>query len=329
MKRREFVSLLGGVATASILSPPPVSAQQPVLPIVGFLGFTAPAPELVAPFIDGLAKAGFVDGRNARVEYRWAHNQADRLPALVADLLGQQVALIVTVGGTSTARAAMAAKPAVPVVFEVGRDPVETGLVTSLNRPGGNATGAYMLTSALNGKRLELLHEMAPRAGTVAVLMPHSIGALAQTIESEVRAAAAAVGVQAHVVYAGTEREIEAAFTVLIEKRIGALIVVSSPFFNSRREQLVALTTRHKLPTIFEWREFTAIGGLMSYGTDYSGVLREIGVYAGRILKGAKPADLPVLQPTRFELVINRKTAKALGLAIPQSLFQRADEVIE
>jgi putative ABC transport system substrate-binding protein len=326
MKRRDVISFAGGAAASSLGLPLLARAQQPALPVVGFLGFTASASELVTPFLEGLAKAGFSDGRNVAIQYRWAHDQADRLPALVADLLRQQVAVIVTIGGAATARAAMAATRSVPVVFEVGRDPVATGLVASLNRPGGNATGVYMLTGALNGKRLEMLHEMVPRAATIAVLIRATDPA---AVEAEVRAAAVTVGVHLHIVRVDTERDFVAAFTALSEKRIGALVVTNNAYFNSQRAQLVALTERHALPAIFEWREFVASGGLMSYGADLSGVLRELGDYAGRVLMGTKPADLPIAQSTRFALVINLKTARALGLTIPQSVLLRADEVIQ
>ena len=325
MKRSEFIALLAG-ATAWPLA---TRAQQPAMPVIGFLGATAPAPELVAPFLSGLAAAGFSEGRNVAIQYRWAHNQPDRYPVLVADLLGNSVAVIVTIGGTVVARAAKAATTSVPIVFEVGVDPVTTGLVASLNRPGGNLTSVSMLTYALNAKRLEMLHEMVPSAATIAVLIRDPTSAQALSPEDEIRSAAAAAGVQAQFIRANTEREIEAAFTIVIEQRIGAQLVGNDPFFNSRREQLVALAMRHSLPAIFEWREFTALGGLMSYGTDISDVLRQLGGYAARILKGAKPADLPIIQPTRFELVINLKTAKALGIVVPAAILARADEVIE
>ena len=329
MRRRGFITLASGAAAASMSVLPPVAAQQPAMPVIGFLGATAPAPELVAPFVEGLARDGFSDGRNIAIQYRWAHSQPDRYPALVADLLRNPVAVIVTIGGTGVAQAAKAATTSVPIVFEVGADPVTSGLVASLNRPGGNLTGISMLTSELNAKRLEMLHEMVPRAATIAVLLRNPTSAPAQSVENEIRSAAAAAGVQPQFIRADTEREIEAAFTIVIEQRIGALIVGNDPFFNSRREQLVALATRHSLPAIFEWREFTALGGLMSYGTDISDVLRQLGGYAARILKGAKPADLPIIQPTKFELVINLKTAKVLGLTVPPVLLARADEVIE
>ncbi len=329
MKRRDFITQGGLAAAASMLVQPiRLAAQQTTLPVVGFLGGTAPCPEVVAPFVEGLAAAGFSDGRNVTVLRRWAHNQPDRLPALAADLLRNHAVVIATNGGAGPVRVVKAANASVPVVFLVGADPVTTGLVESLGRPGGKATGVYMLTSALNAKRLQFLHEMVPRAATMAVLI-NPTSPVAQAIENEVRAAAAAARVQVQVARAGSEREIDAAFASLAAKHVGALIVTNDPFFASRREQLVALTTRHALPAIFEWREFAAGGGLMSFGTDRAGALREQGAYVARILKGARPGDLPILQPTRFELVINRKTAKGLGLAIPQSLFQRADEVIE
>ena len=324
MRRRDFITLAGGAASIALSQT--LGAQPPALPVIGYLGLTAPDPELVKPFLEGLAEAGFSVRRNVTVEYRWANDRADRLPALAADLLLKQVAVIVTSGGTIPARAVKAATTSVPIVFFVGVDPVATGLVDSLNRPGGNATGVYMLTGALNAKRLQFLHEMVPRAATIAV-NPSNAGA--QAVENEVRTAAAALGVQPLVVRAGADRGIEAAFASLAEKRVGALIVGADPFFNSHRDRLVALAKRHSLPTIFTWREFATSGGLMSYGTDRAGAGRQLGAYAARILKGAKPADLPVMQPTRFELVINRKTATTLGLTIPQSLLLSADEVIE
>lgn len=324
MRRRDLITLAGCAAAGSIVPSLPVGAQQSTMPVIGFLGQTAPAPDQVASFLEGLGEGGFREG-SVSIQYRWAHSDSERLPALMVELLRYRPAVIVTIGGTPSALAAKSATTTVPVAFEVGRDPVATGLVASLNRPGGNLTGVYMLTTALNAKRLELLHEMVPGALTIATLInPRSPAA--QDIENEVRAAAAAAGVQLLVV---RERDIDAALAVIVEKRSGALIVSNDAFFNSRREQLVALTARYSLPTIFEWREFAALGGLMSYGTDLSSVLRQLGSYVALILKGAKPANMPVVQPTRFELVINRKTAKALGLTIPQSLLLRADAVID
>ena len=328
MRRRTFIHMVGGPATASMIAPLPTRAQRPTVPAIGLLGGTAPFPELVAPFVEGLAEGGFSDGRDVVIHYRWANDHAERLPALAAELLRMPVAIIVTIGGTSPARAAKAATTTVPVLFEVGRNPVMLGLVPSLNRPGSNATGVYMLTGELNTKRLELLHEMVPRAATIAVLINPTSSA-AQADENAVREAAAIAGVQSLFVRAGTQREIEAAFELVAAKRIGALVVSANTFFNSHRELLVALATRHALPAIFEWREFTASGGLMSYGTHRAAAYRQLGAYAAQVLKGAKPADLPVIQPTRYELVINLKTAKALALKVPQSLLLRADEVIE
>ena len=325
MKRRDFISMAPGAAAAALAAPALAHAQQPALPVIGFLGATAPAPELLAPFLEGLAKGGFNDGRNVAMQYRWAYGERERLPALMADLLRQPVAVIVTYGGAAPTRAALAATRSVPIVFEAGLDPVLAGLVASFNRPGGNATGVYMLTRALSGKRLEMLHEMVPRATAIAVL----IRTTDTTIEAEQRSAAATLGVQLHIARVDTERDFDAAFATLREKRIGALVVSSNPYFNSQRARLVALATRYAMPTIFEWREFTALGGLMSYGADLSGVMRELGDYTAQVLKGSKPADMPIAQATRFELVINRKTAKALGLVIPQALLVRADEVID
>lgn len=328
MKRRDFFAVAVGAGTASTFTPLPSGAQAPPLPVVGFLGGTAPIPEIVAPFLEGLAKAGFSDGRNVTILYRWAHNEPDRLPALAAELLRSHALVIATNGGAIPVRAAMAASASVPIIFLVGADPVSLGLVASFNRPGGNASGVCMLTAALNGKRLQLLHEMVPRITTMAVLINPTTPAV-NAIEAEARAAAAAARVQLLVVRASSEREIDAALATIAEKRIGALVLSNDPFFNSRREQLVGLVTRHALPAIFEWRELAERGGLMSYGADLAAALRDQAAYVARVLKGAKPADLPVLQPTRFELVINAKTARMLGLAIPQALRLRADEVIE
>ena len=328
MRRRELLTFPAQAAALAVSSAYPSRAQPLTSPLVGFLGGTAPIPDIVAPFVEGLAQAGFSDGRNVDILYVWANNQPARLPELVADLLRRSVSVIATNGGAIPVRAVQAASKSVPIVFLVGDDPARMGLVASLNRPGGSATGVYMLTASLNAKRVELLHQMVPQATTMAILVnPAGLGV--QAIEAEVRAATAALHVQPLLVRAGTEREIDAAFETIARQRIGALVLGNDPFFNSRREQLVALATRHGLPAIFEWREFTAGGGLMSYGADRAGALREQGTYVARVLKGARPADLPVLQPRRFELVINGKTAQTLGLTIPQTLLLRADEVIE
>jgi putative tryptophan/tyrosine transport system substrate-binding protein len=325
MNRRDFVVQLGGAAAA--LASARATAANAALPLIGFLGATAPAPRLVAPFLEGLAEAGYVDGRNVVIRYRWADNRAERLPALADELVAAGVAVLVTSGGAVPARAAQAATRTVPIVFEVGIDPATTGLVASLARPGGNATGVYMLTGALNAKRLQYLHEMVPQATTFALLMNHT-GAAAAAIEGEVRAAAASTGVRLVIARASAAAEIDAALDALPAAGVQALVVGNDAFFNSRREQLVAAALRLKLPAVFEWRDFALDGGLMSYGSDISGAHRALGAYVARILKGARPADLPVVQPDRFELVINRKTATRLGLTIPQALLLRA-EVIE
>ena len=323
MRRRCFVGK--AVAAGAALFGCPAGAQAPpALPVIGFLGSTAPAPELTKAFVAGLADGGIEVGRDAVIEYRWTHNRADRLAPLVAELLRQRAVLLVTIGGIPTAAAAKAATGTVPILFEVGRDPVASGLVAGLDRPAGNATGVYMLTAALNGKRLELLHELVPKATTVAALVNPSNGG-APAVEREINALAPAFGFEPLIARASNEAEIDAAFATFAERKIGALVVTNDAFFNSRRAQLVALSTRHALPTIFEWREFATLGGLMSYGTDISDVLRQLGGYAARVFKGAKPADLPVLQPTRFELVINERTARTLGLTIPPSLQLRAE----
>ena len=325
--RRRIVMVQLGAMAAACAMPRSALAADPGVPLVGFLGSTAPAPRLVAPFLEGLAEAGYADGRNVSIVYRWADNRAERLPALAAELVGASAAVIVTSGGAVPARVAKAATATVPIVFEVGIDPVTTGLVASLARPGGNATGVYMLTGALNAKRLQYLHEIAPRVATMALLVNPASAAAAQ-IEREAGAATAERSIRLVVVRAGTAQEIDSVFARLATSGVGALVVANDAFFNSRREQLVAASLRLGLPAIFEWRDFALDGGLMSYGSDISGAHRQLGTYVGSILKGAKPADLPVIQPDRFELVINRRTAARLGLTIPQSLLLRA-EVIE
>ena len=327
MKRRAFITLLGGAAVAWPLA---ARAQQPKVPVVGFLRDTslADAMHLVAAFRQGLKEAGFIEGQNVMVEYRSAEHQLHRLPALVADLVRQQVALIV--GNTESALAAKSANTTVPIVFVTGGDPVMLGFVSSLNRPGGNATGVSFLTSASGTKRLELLRQIMPKAAAIAVLVdvnPNSPQAGDE--RRDVQAAAHAIGQELIVVEAGSDRDIEAAFATFTQRGAGALLVGTGSSLYSRRARLVALAAQHRIPTIYVLREFVTAGGLMSYGTSITDAYRLAGVYAGRILKGEKPADLPVQQSTKFAFLINLRTAKALGLEIPDKLLALADEVIE
>jgi len=286
------------------------------------------AAPLFAAFRQGMSETGYVEGQNLAIEYRFAEGRYDRLPALAADLVGRKVDVIVTEGGLPSALAAKNATSTIPIVFIIGGDPVGDGLVASLARPGGNLTGFSIFGSELNPKRLELLSELVPQAGVIALLVnPNSADAERQT--RDVEEAARAKGVQLIILKAGTESEIDAAFASLVQLHAGALLVGADPFFNSRREKLVALSARFAVPAIYEWRAFAELGGLISYGPSQTGLWRQVGIYAGRILKGAKPADLPVQQPTTFELVVNLNTAKALGLTVPPSILARADEVIE
>jgi putative ABC transport system substrate-binding protein len=326
MRRRELVLLMGAAMTA----PRVLRAQQKAMPVIGWLSSGSPGPfaPFVAAFQQGLSETGYVEGQTVAIEYRWAEGRYDRLPALAADLVGRKVELIATSGGTSPALAAKSATSTIPIVFETGANPVERGLVASLARPGGNLTGFAILTAELMPKRFELLSEMVPQAKMIALLAnPNNLSA--ERMMRDVQEAAHAKGVQLQILKAGAENEFEAAFAALVQLHAGALLVGNDPFFFSRREELVALAARHAVPTMYEWREFVEAGGLISYGTSFAAVNRQVGVYAGRILKGAKPADLPVQQPTRFELVINLNTAKALGLTVPHSILARADEVIE
>jgi ABC-type uncharacterized transport system substrate-binding protein len=325
--RRAFITLLGGAAAAWPLA---AGGQQPAVPTVGFLSTASAAPfaHLVAGLRRGLQETGFVEGRNIAIEYRWAEGQYDRVSALAADLARRQVAVIVTVGGETSAAAAMAATATIPIVFNTGADPVKLGLVTSLARPGRNATGVNIFTTELVEKRVGLLRDFVPAATTVAVLSnPNFPAAVANVRESEV--AARAIGKEVMIFNAGSDAEIETAFTNIVQAQPGALLVGADPFFNSRRGLIVALAARHAIPAIYEWREFAEAGGLVSYGTSLVEAYRQQGIYAGRILKGEKPADLPIVQLSKFELVINLNTAKALGLAIPPGVLAIADEVIE
>src|SRR5262245_860444 len=326
LKRREFITLLGGGAA---VWPFAAQAQQPAMPVIGDLRARSPedTTHLVAAFRRGLAENGYVEGQNVAIEYRWARGQVDRLAALAAELAGRSVAILVATGGESAALAAKAATSTIPIVFSMG-DPVKAGLAASYNRPGGNATGINLLTDTLEPKRLGLLHELMPQAATIAFLLNPDFPS-AEDQSKDMQEAARAIGLHIHALRANTDREIETAFETVAQHRIGALAVAASPFFDTRRDTLVALAARHAVPTMYHFREFAAAGGLMSYGIDPVDAYRQVGVYAGRVLKGAKPADLPVLQPTKFEFVINLKTAKALSLEIPARLLSFVDEVIE
>jgi putative tryptophan/tyrosine transport system substrate-binding protein len=327
MNRRDIITLLGGAAAGWPLS---ARAQQPAMPVIGFLNADSPqgyARQLSA-FLKGLGETGYVDGRNVAIEYRWAGNRLDRLPAMAADLVHRQVTVIAATS-TPAALAAKAATATVPIVFETGSDPVQLGLVTSLARPGGNVTGVTQLNWEVLPKRLELLHELLPTAGIMALLLNPADPALAEVQSREVLSAARSLGLQLHILNASAERDFDGVFARLIQLRAGGLVIGGDALFNSRIEQLAALTARHAVPAVYQWREFAAAGGLLSYGSEVTDAYRLAGIYTGRVLKGDKPADLPVQQATKVELFINLKTAKALGITVPLPLSGRADEVFE
>jgi putative ABC transport system substrate-binding protein len=327
VKRREFITLVGGVAAAWPLT---ARAQQPAMPVIGFLSTTSPdssTHHLVA-FHRGLAENGYVEGQNVTIEYRWALGQYDQMPSLAAELVRRSVAVLVAVGGDPSAIAAQAATATISIVATFAGDPVKQGLVASLNRPGRNVTGISNLLTTFEPKRFGLLRELVPKAATVGILFNPNYPTAASQL-SEMQEAARATDVRSHVVRASTDRDIDIAFESIAQHHIPALAVAADPFLFARRDKVVALAAHHAVPAMYGFREYTVAGGLMSYGIDLSEVYRQIGVYAGRILKGAKPADLPVMQPTKFELVINLKTAKALGITVPPTLLVSADHVIE
>jgi putative ABC transport system substrate-binding protein len=301
------------------------------MPVIGFLGGETFAvwADRVAAFWQGLNETGYVEGRNVEIEYRWAEGHNERLPALAADLAQRQVSVLVALGGTNSAQAAKTATATIPIVFRIATDPVEAGLVASLNRPGGNVTGVTTMGVELGSKQLELLHELAPAASVIALLINPTNPAIARIQSRDVPAAARKLGLDLHVLNASAERDFDLVFARMKELRVGGLIIGADTFLNARSEQLAALAVRHAIPSISPYREFTRAGGLMSYGANVIGASRQAGIYTGRILKGEKPADLPIEQPTLFEFVINVKSAKALGLLVPPTLLSRADEVIE
>jgi putative ABC transport system substrate-binding protein len=328
MRRRVFISLLGGAAASSAW-PLTARAQQP-MPVIGFLSTRAPddSEPLVAGFRRGLAENGYTEGQNVRVEYRWALGQYDRMSALAEELVRRPVNVIAATGGEPSAMAAKAATSSIPIIFSLGSDPVKLGLVASYNRPGGNATGVNLLTTTLEPKRLGLLRELMPKATTIGVLLDPNFPPSANQI-NDLQEAGRSIGLQIHILRASTDSEIDTAFATIAQQRIPALLVAAAPFFDTRRDKLVALAARHAVPTMYQFREYTLAGGLISYGIDLPDAYRQVGAYAGRILKGAKPADLPVVQPVRFQFVFNLKTAKTLGLEISPNLLSITDEVIE
>ena len=327
MQRREFITLLGGAAAAW---PVTARAQQPAMPAIGFLSSRSAndSARAVDAFRQGLAVKGYVEGRNAEIEFRWADGQFDRLPALASDLVQRSVAVLVAVGGAQTATIAKATTSTIPIIFGIGEDPVKEGLVPNLNRPGGNMTGATFSTALLGAKRLGILRDLVPSAKVIALLVNQS-SSQGQGQKQDIEKAAREVGQGLVILDGSSDQEIDASYTSLAKQNVGALIVGADPFFDPRRDRMIALSARYAVPTIYQFREFVLAGGLVSYGASITDYYRQIGVYVGRVLKGESPADLPVMLPTKFELSINLKTAKALGLAIPSGLLAIVDEVIE
>jgi putative ABC transport system substrate-binding protein len=327
MKRREFITLLGG----AVALPFAARAQQPAMPVLGYLHSASPGPyaQLTTAFLLGLKEAGYIEGQNVSIEYRWAEGQFDRLPALAADLVQRQVAVIAALGGSTSTLAAKKVTSNTPIVFSSGEvDPVKSGLVLSLNRPGGNVTGVNPMTGILSAKRLELLHQTVPSAAAIGYLI-NSSNPNSEILAKDIHDAARSLGLELYDLSASSEQELDAAFASFTERRVGALFVGADPVFMARREQIVALAARHALPASYYSREFVASGGLMSYAASFADAYRLAGTYCGRILKGEKPADLPVVQSVKLELAINLKTAKTLGITVPQTLLATADEVIE
>jgi putative ABC transport system substrate-binding protein len=327
MRRRNFITLLGGAAVAWPLA---AHAQQPTTPVIGFLSARSPAEaaSVLAAFRQGLGETGYFEGKNVAIEYRWAEGQYNRLPALAAELVSHQVTVITATGGEPSALAAKAATATIPIIFTLGGDPVAAGLVASLNRPGGNLTGMTIMALQMGPKRLELLRQLLPNATAMTMLINPAFPTTSAEAR-ELQDAARSLGLQMNVQNASTESQIDTAFTTIVQQRASALIVAGDPFLLGQRDQLVRLAARHAIPTMYFLREFVEAGGLMSYGPNIANEYRQAGVYTGRVLKGEKPADLPVIQPTTFDLVINLKTTKALGLTMPQNLLVAADEVIE
>jgi len=326
VNRRSFITLLGGAAAWPLAA----SAQQPAMPVIGYLSARSPddTAHLVAAFRRGLGEGGLVEGENVVIEYRWALGQYNRLPAMAMELVHRPVALLATTGGEPVALAAKAATTTIPIVFLIGGDPVKARLAASYNRPGGNATGVNMLTETLEPKRLGLLRELVPQAAVIGVILNPNFAPAEDQLKA-VQEAARSLSLQVHALRASTGAEIDAAFEAIAQHRISALVVPANPLFDARRDNLVALAARYAVPAMYAFRDYAVTGGLMSYGPDLADLYRQVGLYAGRILKGDKPADLPVLQPTKFEFVINLRTAKALGFEVPPTVLALADEVIE